>query len=138
MFEWKDNFSVNVKQIDKQHKRLFEIGHIIFEKVKSYDKSEDEYDEIIKILEELKEYTIYHFKCEEELMEKYNFKGLEEHKKQHDYFISKIPEFKNQDIYIKQDKAMMNILNFLVDWISTHILKSDMNYKECFNENGLY
>lgn len=138
MFEWKEQFSVNVKEIDIQHKRLFELGHTIFEILDQYDNEEDSYEEIAKVLQELKDYTIYHFKHEEKLMEKYNYQNIESHKKEHEFFINKISDFKCQDIYIKQDKALKNILTFLLDWITTHILKSDMKYKDVMNSQGLF
>ena len=30
-FEWKDEYSVNVAEIDKQHRRLFEIGARLYD-----------------------------------------------------------------------------------------------------------
>ena len=30
MFKWKDNFSVNIDSIDKQHQELFRIGNSLY------------------------------------------------------------------------------------------------------------
>ena len=67
MFEWKDEYSVNVKDIDEQHKRLFEIGAKIYE-VAVLDDQYDHYDEIMAIMSDLTEYTVFHFDFEEKLL----------------------------------------------------------------------
>jgi len=66
-FEWKDRYSLNIGEIDKQHKRLFEIGARVYDLAVLND-SYDHYDEIMKTLDELLEYTEYHFRYEENIM----------------------------------------------------------------------
>ena len=61
MGSWSENFSVNIEVIDNQHKELFDILDSCYELLlKNHD--DDKYDKIIAILEQLKDYTIYHFK----------------------------------------------------------------------------
>ncbi|TAH63437.1 MAG: bacteriohemerythrin [Gottschalkiaceae bacterium] len=129
IFNWKDRFSTGIEEIDKQHKRLFEIGGQIYNLATLKD-GQDHYDEIIALLGHLKEYTEYHFGYEEELMEKYNYNKLEEHKQQHEMFVKKLVEIDTQDIDSKQKKVILDILDFIVNWISSHILGSDFQYKD--------
>lgn len=138
MFKWKEEFNVNVEEINNQHKRLFEIGNRIADNVRNYNAFEDNYYEIKSLLRELEEYTIYHFNYEENIMDKFNYIGLEVHKQQHKQFVEKISNLIDDDIYINQKQSLMKILSFVLDWISTHILKSDMNYKNCLNSQGQY
>lgn len=138
MFQWKNEYSVNVEEINNQHKRLFEIGNEIAGKVKNYDSTEDNYDEIKKLLKELEDYTRYHFDYEEKLMAKYNYEGLKKQKEQHKHFVDKISNLIGDDIYINQKQSLMKMLTFVLDWISTHILKCDMDYKDCLNSQGQY
>ncbi|RKD21470.1 hemerythrin [Caminicella sporogenes DSM 14501] len=137
MFKWKDAFSVNVAEIDKQHKKLIEIGsklaHIL-----SLKDDIDHYDEIMEILENLKEYTVYHFNYEEELMKKYGFEGLKAHEREHQAFVDKIIELTTKDIDDNQKKVTMDMLIFIADWIENHILKTDHKYKDFFNEKGIF
>lgn len=128
IFRWKENFSTGIEEIDKQHKRLFEIGGEIY-KLAVLKDGQDHYDEIMRLLVSLKDYTVYHFGYEESLMEKYNFIELEKHKEQHNKFVEKLNEIELQDIDSKQEKVILDILDFIVNWISSHILGSDFNYK---------
>ncbi|MBU5592864.1 bacteriohemerythrin [Clostridium sp. MSJ-4] len=139
MFDWKESYSVNIKEIDDQHKELFKIGNKLSSYIKGYDSLEDHYDEIKEVFKELKYYTIYHFRYEEELMRANGYEDIGAHKAQHDAFIDKLVQLESGgDIYINQKNAMINTLSFLLDWISNHILKTDMRYKPILNEKGIY
>ena len=67
MFKWKEDFSVNIKTIDEQHQELFRIGNSLYNII-SIKGGIDRYDEIMKILYEMRDYAIYHFDYEEKLM----------------------------------------------------------------------
>lgn len=136
VFKWKDLYSCNIAEIDNQHKKLFEIGSRIFT-LASLKDGYDHYDEIIAILEQLKDYTVYHFNYEEKLMESYKYENHETHKIQHDFFIKKLQKLEKRDIEGKQNESLMEIIAFVADWISGHILKTDMQYKEFFNSRGI-
>ncbi len=129
IFKWKDNFSVGIEEIDNQHKRLFEIGGEIYNLATLKD-GQDHYDEIMALLKGLKDYTVYHFGFEESLMEKYNYDKIEEHKKQHAMFVEKLVDLETQEIDSRQKKVILDVLDFVVNWISSHILGSDFKYKD--------
>lgn len=136
MFKWREAFSCNIAEIDKQHHHLFEVGarlHTMASNKSNYDK----YDEIISILEELKQYTIQHFEYEEKLMKENNFPGYELHKMEHDFFVKKIQRIERKDLEGAQNEAVLEIISFVADWVSSHILKTDMEYKDFFNNLGI-
>ena len=134
-FEWKDTYSVNVEKIVEQHKKLFEIGGRITDLVMVKDGF-DHYDEIMDILQELTEYTIYHFNFEERLMEKYGYEGLDSHRIEHIFFMKKIEKVREKDIDSKQSEISIDLVAFVSDWITSHILTTDMKYRNYFNEKG--
>ncbi|SKC48550.1 bacteriohemerythrin [Maledivibacter halophilus] len=137
MFKWKDEYSCNINEIDNQHKKLLEIGLKLSNIIK--DKNDlDHYDEIIEVLRELKEYTIYHFKYEEDLMHRHGYKELNGHRLTHEIFVNKIIEIENKDIDENQQKVTIEILTFIADWIENHILKVDHMYKDFLNEKGVF
>jgi len=136
MFEWRDEFSANIPVIDKQHQRLFELGARLYDLISLRDDF-DHYDEIVEIIRELKDYTIYHFGFEEELMERYGYEDLEAHKEEHQMFIDKINEIDYEAIDADQTGAIMDMLMFVANWIENHILKMDLKYKELFQEKGV-
>lgn len=124
MIKWKDEYLIGVDQIDKQHQELFNITN------RAYDLLDDEfvtdkYDKIINIIEELKEYTIFHFKEEEEYMLSIKYKRYFAQKVEHDEFVKKINDVNLKDIDVDQKKYLTDLLEFVIDWISSHILGSD-------------
>ncbi len=135
--KWKENYSCNIKEIDNQHKKLFEIGDSIFNLVNLKDGI-DRYDEIIEIVEKLKDYAVYHFQYEEKLMKEHGYLGLDYHSKEHDEFVKKIIEFDHQDIDNGQKKVTLDLVLFVADWVEKHILGIDMQYKDFLNDKGVY
>lgn len=137
MFQWEDRFSVNVKEIDVQHKKLFAIGEKIYDLSVAKDEY-DHYDELMAILDELKNYAEYHFGYEESLLAKNGYAGLENQHFEHMFFIKRLERIGKKDIDGHQNETIAEISAFLVDWISSHILGSDMKYKLFLNEKGIY
>ena len=135
MFLWKDAYSVNIAVIDEQHKRLFEIAGNLYDLMKK--KNDDIYDELNATLKELKDYTVYHFNFEEDLMKKYGYPELSAHVVEHTSFIEKIMAVEELDIDEAQKKVQLDLIMFLVDWVTNHILKRDHMYVSFFNQKGL-
>lgn len=137
LFKWKEDFSVNIEEINNQHKELFEIGSNLYSIISTKD-SIDRYDEIVEVLYELKDYAEYHFRYEEELMKKYGYEKYEIQKIEHENFINKIVSISKEEVDEEQKKVVMDLIGFIANWIENHILKSDMGYKEFLNEKGIY
>lgn len=124
MIKWKDNYNIGLDNIDEQHKKLFEIANTTYELLKN-EFSVDKYDKIVQILIELKNYTIYHFQSEEEYMLSIEYKKFISHKAEHNDFIKKLNEVNLDNIDENQDKYLMETLEFVVNWITDHILLKD-------------
>jgi len=124
MYEMKEEYKIGVEKIDEQHKKLFQLADKAYMLLKD-EFSLDKYDKIVHILEELKEYTIFHFKSEEEYMESIEYKRLFTQKIEHAKFIKTLEEINYKDLDEKQDESLVKILNFLNDWLIEHILKTD-------------
>ncbi len=124
MMYWKDEYKIGVPDIDKQHMKLFEIAGRIYDLLKN-DLYTDKYDKIIELVQELKDYTVYHFRFEEEYQQKIGYKKYFTHKVEHDDFIEKMNEINLDDIDRDHDQYLMEILEFVVKWIDEHILQKD-------------
>lgn len=125
MFEMKEKYKTGISQIDTEHKGLFEIGEKAYQLLKNpYEM--DKYDKIVEVIEELREYTVYHFKNEEIYMESINYKRLFTQKMDHAGFIKRIDEVNLNKVDENQDEAIMGILTFLNDWLINHILEKDL------------
>ncbi len=130
MFEWDDKFSVEVTEIDEQHKKLFSIGRDLVGILENTSEGIDQFDDIRRLIKELHKYTIYHFDAEEKLMEKADYIGLPTHKFQHKIFIKKLEEINLDKLDQEQKDSTMKLLDFIANWIGSHILEVDMKYKD--------
>jgi len=124
MVHWKEEYVIGVELIDEQHKKLIEIANKVYELLKN-DFLTDKYDRIVEVIEELANYTVFHFKSEEEYMLSIGYKKLLSHKVEHDEFIEKINSFDLSQIDESQEKHLIDILNFIITWIDEHIIRKD-------------
>lgn len=124
MIKWKEEYRLGVDLIDQQHIRLLEIANSAYELLQD-DLIRDKYDSIVAIINELKEYTVYHFKCEEEYMASISYKRLLSQKVDHNDFIEKMDTIDLNKIDNGQNEYLIGILDFVVNWIDYHILKKD-------------
>ncbi len=91
-FGWKEIYSINNKQIDNEHKQLFDIAQEAFEIVNSSDRN----SKIKNIITDLYDYLKTHFKHEEEYMLSINYPKLKEHENLHNEIIENINNFIKQ------------------------------------------
>lgn len=124
MLIWNDSCSIGMDMIDAQHKHLFEIGNKAYALLKNGLQT-DKYGDIILIVEELRNYTKYHFKCEEEYMIKINYPGYEEQKKDHINFIKELEKINLYNVDKNQQKYVEDLLHFVFGWILEHIIEKD-------------
>ncbi|MBK1813610.1 hemerythrin family protein [Clostridium sp. YIM B02505] len=124
MITWKDEYTVGVELIDSQHKRLLEIANNVYELTKNSFIT-DKYDRIVEVIEELRDYTVFHFKSEEEYMLSIGYKKFLSHKVEHDDFVNKVNSLDLSQIDESQQKHLLEILEFIIKWIDEHILQKD-------------
>lgn len=124
MIEWKDEYALGIEEIDEQHKQLFEIADRIYALIQN-NLVMDKYDGIVEIINELKEYTIYHFAAEEKYMESIGYKKIFSQKVAHNEFLQKMEEIDLTKIDNGQNAYLMETLDFVVEWLGQHILRED-------------
>ncbi|ADL68092.1 bacteriohemerythrin [Thermoanaerobacterium thermosaccharolyticum] len=129
MITWREEFRLGVEEIDKQHKRIFDIANEAYDLLKD-EFHLDKYDRIVDIIKDLKNYAVYHFDYEENYMKSIGYRKLLSHKVLHDDFKEKINNIDLDKVDENQDEYIKEILNFVVDWIESHILKTDRLYAE--------
>lgn len=130
MFMWKKELELGIESIDEQHKKLLEIGNRTNDLLKNHEEGSDNYDEIYAVIEELKDYTAYHFKTEEDLFEKYDYDAFTTHKKEHDDFIDYIESVDLESIDENQKEFLRELLGKIVQWVFRHILSTDYLYRD--------
>ncbi len=124
MIEWKEEYTTGVKEIDKYHKKVFEIANRAFKLVDNPDA--DNRDNAIALaIFDLIEYTLHQFYIEEEYMLSINHRDLFWHKMEHEKFIKNINIIKEKDAKNKPEKYLIDFLEFYSKWIDRHILEDD-------------
>ena len=124
MYEFKEEFLTGIEEIDKEHRRLFEIAEELYE-LKCEEFIPDKYDNIRKILEELKDYTLTHFAHEEAYMQSIGYKRMFTQKSQHDALRHIMEEWDLNAIDENQDETIEEMLRIVTDWLVNHILNQD-------------
>lgn len=129
---WSDELSVGVLAFDNQHKRLLDLINQLHDAMSAGKGS----SVLGKILSELADYTAYHFRAEEAVFEKYDYPGLASHRNSHSELTRKVLDFKNQ-FEAGEAVLSMEIMKFLTDWLTNHILGTDKAYTAYLNGKGI-
>lgn len=124
MFEMRDEYLTGIKLIDDEHRELFRIANEAYE-VLSNDFIADKFDNIVALIKRLKDYTAKHFADEEAYMESIQYKRMFTQKIEHSAFIEKLDELDLDQIDENQSDALVEMLEFLGNWLIHHILEKD-------------
>lgn len=138
-FAFTAKYKTDIALIDDEHKHLFEIIEQTNNLIHA-NMLHDKYDEIIHLLNELKTYTEIHFSDEEFLMERISYPGIEAQKKAHSAFVDKLVHIdidELDEIDSHQQTYLFELINYLLNWLSNHILASDMKIGEYIRENNI-
>lgn len=118
---WSHILSVEVDEIDEDHRKLINIFNILNHAVVEGESP----DYLAAVLEELINCTVWHFSHEERLMLKYGYDGMEEHKAEHRQLIEGAKELQQE--ILQADKSLADEhIEFLKRWLTEHILTADM------------
>ncbi|PKK88354.1 MAG: hypothetical protein CVV64_19170 [Candidatus Wallbacteria bacterium HGW-Wallbacteria-1] len=131
LLKWAPEFLVHVKKLDDQHHTLVDLINSLHSALARGKANE----RLGNILNELIEYTQKHFADEENLMRTHKYPGLDEQLRIHRHLVSKVLEIRAK---FEEGRPMgIEVMNFLKDWLMTHILKVDMQYSEYFTQRGV-
>lgn len=131
--EWKDSFSVGVKALDKQHQELVSYLNTIF----TFFEDPSKRSQMPELLNNLEKCAVDHFSAEEKLFDKFHYQGTDEHKKEHQMYVEKMGEFRQQ-MNSQDEKVAVAVLEFLADWWMGHIQGCDQDYKRFLNNCGAF
>jgi hemerythrin-like metal-binding protein len=137
MINWDSKYELGIESIDKQHKELVRIIGDLSELLVHAKMGQDIFDDMSRIVDELTQYTIIHFKYEEELFDIYNYEFKTEHKEEHDKLVNEVVSLDLSQV--DEDPVLYGnkILKFLITWVFKHISGSDNLYKNYLIECGV-
>lgn len=123
-FAFTDEFRTQIPLVDKEHETLFKLVRQTYDLVHD-EFCVDKFDNIVAILEELRNYTIKHFADEERYMKSINYDGLAEQVAAHTAFVEQLNNLDLDEIDRDQEGALDDLIKFLLNWLVQHILKVD-------------
>lgn len=138
-FAFTDAYKTGIELVDEEHRRLFEIIRQTNDLIQN-ELLHDKYDEIVRLLTELRNYTEFHFHDEEMLMERIQYPGLAAQKRAHAVFIEKLVEVDLSDLDEmdnNQQSYLNDLIQFLLSWLCNHILILDKKIAVYMRENHI-
>jgi len=118
---WDDSFKTGYKVVDTQHQELFRMVNELHDAIVTGKGKE----QMGPTLEHLANYTVEHFKAEEELMQKVGYPAYPQHHAKHIDLTNEVVDL------IKKYKEGHMVLsttlsNFLANWLRHHIKEEDI------------
>lgn len=122
-----EKFSVGHSLMDNQHKKIVEtINELVELSYADFTKAD-----VLKLLDELMLFARQHFGSEEALLRAFKVPYLEEQKVSHMQFYREIKRMSEHCT----GHEINEVLGFLMDWWTHHILEEDMQYRYIFAED---
>ena len=127
VMQWNRKMSVGLAELDDDHKQLIRV----INQLGADYQDEDRRQAIRQSLVALRRYAEFHFAREEKVMMACAYPQLEEHQGEHRDFVQRILELTRQfDADPESTAEIVNedLLEFLRDWLSHHIMIEDKAY----------
>lgn len=132
LMNWTDSLSVNIREIDDQHKKLVGMLNELHDAMKAGQGAKV----TGSVLTELIKYVGTHFATEEKYFKQYAYPDSAKHKAEHDDLTKKALDLQKQ---FQDGKPVLTVelLNFLKNWLTNHIMGTDKKYGPYLNSKGL-
>ena len=130
--KWTKDLSVWIGKFDEQHKRLIDILNQLRE---AHAQGRGK-QTLAQAIERLHAYASSHFASEEQLMTRHGYPDLESHHREHMDFAAKMEDFEER-LESPGVNLSGEVIEFLEDWLATHIKTSDKSYASFFKDKGV-
>jgi len=132
LISWSNMLSTGVAEQDNQHKKLIDLINQLNDAMQAGHSA----DVLGKVLTELVNYTVLHFGYEEKLMAQHKYEDTPAHKLEHSKFVQTAGDLKKK---FDAGNAVISveIMNFLRDWLTNHIMKTDKKLGQALNKLGV-
>lgn len=126
--EWRQAMAVDGGVIDDDHRRLIGI-------INSFERAHSTKWDLSTVLEDLKAYSIKHFRREEEVQRSIGYPQADAHHQEHEALLKRldliIAEFNKaqaEDVprLVKETSGLLN------DWLVAHVITYDLKMKPFF------
>jgi hemerythrin-like metal-binding protein len=123
LFRWNEKYDTGIARIDEEHRNLVGLLNGLYRAMRAGKTNEP----LEELLDELIDYTRFHFANEESLMSRYGYPGYAAHKLEHERMTQKVQELQEQ-LAKGRISLSIEVFQFLRNWLSNHILDIDQRY----------
>lgn len=132
LIDWTEELAVGIASIDEQHQRL--VGIINALHLAMLERREQQV--LGETFAELVDYTKTHFAFEERLFAEHGYPAEESHLGQHRALAQRVIELK-EDFDSGNTAVTLEVMRFLREWLTGHILDSDKEYVSFLRDRGV-
>ncbi len=131
--EWNDAHSVGVESIDEQHRQLVVLTNRLFQGIVRDTGAAS----VLDILTELERYVDSHFSHEEHLLRNHGYPAdeLARHVEEHRELTDQVHDFVKKSEK-GSDIIDLEVFEFLRDWTTSHLLRTDRLYAGFLRSRG--
>lgn len=123
--KWSDDYLIGIDEIDKQHKRFFEVVHNFYMDILNCEGETT----VENTIEFLKSYALEHFRTEEAFMKKNEYPKFEQHHKLHEKFLEDFDALAEKFTVFGSSQGLADeALTMTQNWLTAHILEEDTLY----------
>jgi len=133
LLSWRPDYSVNKAELDSHHIKLFDILNKVYENV----MNSLEVDCVLPVIDELSQYTSYHFSEEEQHMREKGVQEIDVHIAKHREFTNTIETLKT-NYHGNNLEVAGELIILLGNWLLSHVLTEDKKYAEFSADNRVW
>lgn len=130
---WNDKFLVGVSTVDDDHKKLVAMLNNLYDAMQAGKGK----DAMGQILDELVEYTKFHFGREETYFKEHGYPDTDKHLEEHAALAKQVLDVQAKYKAGATATLNMEVMNFLRNWLTNHINGSDKKFGPFFNAKGI-
>lgn len=135
LIDWCDDLSVDIEEIDEQHKELIRMINRLHRSTTAGDWSR----QIVTMTDTLLgliDYIQFHFATEEKYMIEYEYPEYETHNQEHSKFVTEVTSF--SDAFKDGTSGLAEeMLSFLKEWYIRHITLTDIKFGVFLRSKGI-
>ena len=132
LIDWSAKMSVGIPSIDADHRRLVVLVNDLYEAMSVGEGSKV----LHRVLNELIDYTRTHFVREEGLFRTHGYEHEATHKAEHDKLLQTVDDLKRR-VDAGERVSPVATGQFLKQWLTEHIMGSDMAYSAFLISKGV-
>ncbi len=128
---WTDEFSVGNSKLDEQHIKIVSFINELIDKPRISSQTE-----ALECISTMLAYSKEHLDYEEQLLNDNDYPDASSHAVIHQFYVKKVENFLKMSFDDMND-FRSEVLSFLKEWWTYHILEEDMKYRPFLEEKGL-